>query len=145
RYYADLVEKLTMLSLREVDSRAVPDRLELTAEAKAAWLTWYDEWAQVQAAAPAALAAAYSKIEGAAARLALVHHVVSEVAEGRDATAPVSLPAMQCGIRMARWFGRETRRIYAALKESDAQQQLRQLYARVKAMGGSVTARDFHK
>ena len=74
--YHDLLDKL-----RGLEFDAHPDRgrgphvLKLSADGKAAWVAYYDAWAKEQSAVEGELAAAYSKLEGYAARLALLHHV----------------------------------------------------------------------
>jgi len=83
--YENLLVALRDLQMdkgRDGDREPFPVRM--TPEAKAAWVRFYGEWAQAQANVEGELAAAYSKLEGYAARLALLHHVVSHVGRGDD-------------------------------------------------------------
>jgi hypothetical protein len=143
--YDDLVGRLAILPMRDAGGRPAPDRLELSGPAKASWVRWYAEWAERQYDALPAQAATYSKIEGVAARLALLHHVCSEVAAGRDGTARVTADSMDAGIRLARWFARESGRIYSLLRLDDAQRETRELFEWVKKRGGSVSAKELQR
>lgn len=136
--YRTLIERLAALQMVDHDGRRFADRLEMTNPAKAAWVRWYDEWAEVQAEADDERQAAYSKIEAVAARMALVHHVASEVALGRDAKSRVPLTSMECGIGLARWFAREVGRIYATLRESGTQKETRKLLEWLQGRGGAL-------
>ncbi len=95
------------------DGEKEPFAVRLTPEAKAAWVAFYGEWAKEQATVDDELAAAYSKLEGYAARLALLHHVVSRVGDMEDCQ-PIETVSIEAGAALVRWFGYEMRRIYAA-------------------------------
>jgi hypothetical protein len=142
RDYADLVGRLVGLAMRRVSGRVLPERLPLTEDAKQLWVPWYNEWGQEQNAAEGEQLATYAKLEGASARLALIHHVCTEAAAGGDATAPVSAASLQAGIDLTRWFAREARRIYAMQRESEGQKVTRSLCEWIASRGGGVTARD---
>ena len=49
---------------------------------------------------------------------------------------------MQAGITLARWFGNEWRRLYAAMIETDDDRAGRRLVELIQCKGGSVTLRD---
>jgi hypothetical protein len=59
------------------------------------------------------LAAAFSKLEGYAARFALLHHDVSRVARGQDELVPVERESVEAGVTLCRWFSTEARCIYS--------------------------------
>ena len=86
-----------------------PIVIGLTPTATEAFVEFYGAHAQEQVAASGALAAMLAKIEAYAARLALIHHVVS-VGTG-SWIEPASIEA---GVTLARWFAREARRIYGS-------------------------------
>jgi hypothetical protein len=87
-----------------------------------------------------------AKLEGYGARFALLHHVVTEVAAGRDALAPVGPESVQAGIDLAGWFAAEARRIYFVLAESDDEREERELEEWVRGRPASrCTARDLQK
>src|SRR5262249_7493194 len=87
----DVLERLQHL-LRDLVGKVKPEDvikrkpvvLSLTAGGKALWVEWFNEWGAVQDAAEGDLASAYAKIEAAAARLALLHHVVGWTAAGES-------------------------------------------------------------
>jgi hypothetical protein len=84
-------------------------------------------------------------LEAYAARLALVHHVVSRVSRGEDDCDPVEPVSVEAGITLARWFGNEAERVYAVLAESAEARAARQLVEYLRQHGGEATARDLHK
>lgn len=131
---------------KDLDGDPTPVNLELTEGAKAAWVAFYEEHAQEQAELDGAELAAWSKLEGCAARLALIVQLI-RVASG-DETADenrVDEISIDAGVRLARWFGYEARRVYAALGETGGQQQRRELAELVRQMGGSVAVRDLRQ
>jgi hypothetical protein len=139
--YHDLLEALHCLEFDRRRGEELPHVLKLSAEAKAAWVAWYNGWAQEQAAVEGELAAAFSKLEEAAARLALLHHVVTRVARGGDDLVPVEAPSVEAGATLARWFAREARRVYATLAETEQDRNTRRLVEFIAGRGGSITAR----
>ncbi len=58
------------------DGNDIPFDLPLSRPAKTAWVEWYNSHAQEQAELTGDLAAAWSKLEGYAPRLALIIHLV---------------------------------------------------------------------
>src|SRR5262249_52533889 len=103
--YRELVEGLTKLEMgTDGDAASEPLALALTPEAKAVWVAFYNRFAQRQAEVEGDVAAAFSKLEAYAARLALVHHVCESVIAGGDATAAVGAPSVRAGIALAEWF-----------------------------------------
>ena len=78
--YARVIAALAVLPLdRDSSGDEGPFALRLTPEAKELWVAYYNEWAERQAALDGPAAAAYAKLEGGAARLALLHAVVGQV------------------------------------------------------------------
>jgi hypothetical protein len=87
------------------------------------------------------LAAAYGKLEGYAARFALLQHVVSRAARGADDLVPVGKESVEAGVALCRWFARESRRIYATLAESSEESDTRRLVEFLQSRGaGSPSA-----
>ncbi|MBX3404148.1 MAG: DUF3987 domain-containing protein [Phycisphaeraceae bacterium] len=128
--------------LLEPDCR--PRLVRLADDGKAAWVRFYNEHATEQAELSGDLSAAWSKLEGYAARLALVVHLTRWAAG--DATlrdpARVDEASIAAGVVLARWFGDEARRVYAILSESDDDRETRRLVEWIERKGGTVTARD---
>jgi hypothetical protein len=138
----DALGDLQMDKSRDGDREPFPVRL--TPEAKTAWVRFYTEWAKAQANVEGELAAAYSKLEGYAAHLALLHHVVTNVGRGEDDCQPVEPTSIQAGVTLAQWFAYEVRRIYAALAEPEDARQTRRLIEFIRSHGGRMTARRLH-
>jgi hypothetical protein len=121
-----------------------PVPLLLTEEARSLWIDHYNSWAQLQAGADGEEAALLSKLEGGAARLALIHHVVECVARGENAESPVGAESISAGIALARWFYAESIRIYSALRETEGERATRRLIEFLRRHG-PITARLLHK
>src|SRR5262249_3393377 len=78
--YHRLVKDLAELEPRtDEDDVPYPVTLGMTDEAKSEWVRFYGRFAAKQAETEGELAAAFSKLEGYAARLSLVHHVCQSV------------------------------------------------------------------
>jgi hypothetical protein len=117
--WESLLGKLRLLSLDKDDNEEPePFALTLTAPAKEAWITFYNEWAARQAEVEGELAACLSKLEAYAARFALIHHVVSQVAQGLDDCDRIEPASIEAGVTLAKWFADEAERVYAVFAES---------------------------
>lgn len=121
-----------------------PRLVTLADDGKRAWVAFYDQHAGEQVNLSGDLSAAWSKLEGYAARLALVVHLTRWAAG--DATlrdpARVDEASIAAGVALARWFGNEARRVYAILSESDDDREARRLVEWIERKGGTVTVRD---
>ena len=89
-------------------------------------------------------AAAWSKLEGYAPRLALVFHLIRHAADDPSAvdSRRVDLQSMEAAIRVTRWFAREALRVNAMLLESPTDSANRRLVEWIERKGGAVTVRD---
>ncbi len=139
-----LFDRLRELGPNECEDRFEPVTVRLTAEAKAAWVEFYNTHAEEHADLTGDLSAAWSKLEGYAARLALVVHFVRWAAEDPTLSTPDAIDeaSVASGITLSRWFGHEARRVYAMLSESDEDGDRRQLVELIRRKGGSVTPRE---
>jgi hypothetical protein len=145
--YEELI--LGLLGLQGAENQGgevVPLAVGLSAEAKGVWEEFYNKWADKQLAAEGELAAAYSKLEAYGARLALVHHVVTQVTQPpvNQAVKPlerVSAASVQAGCALAWWFAHEVDRIYTMFGETGQDRLRRQLVEFIRGQGGRVTAR----
>jgi hypothetical protein len=128
----------------ELDPDYRPRVVTLSADGKQAWVKFYNEHAGEQVNMSGDLSAAWSKLEGYAARLALVVHL-SRWAAG-DATlqdsAKVDEASIAAGVVLARWFGDEARRVYAILSEDDDARETRQLLELIRRKGGEISGRE---
>jgi DNA polymerase-1 len=144
--YENLFDRLAALDFdTDEDGHHAPFVLGMSADAKAAWVDFYNAWAREQAAVEGEMAAAYSKLEGYAARLALLHHVVTCVGLEVDDRREIGPVSIQAGIRLCRWFAQEARRIYTTLSESEEERETRRLVEFVQSRGGQITARELQK
>ena len=120
-----------------------PRVLRLDDDAMRAWVRFYDEHAAEQAELTGDLSAAWSKLEGGAARLALVVHLTRWAAgDGKAPPGPVDAESIAAGFVLARWFGNEAKRVYAVLSESDDDREARRLVELIRRKGGSVSGRE---
>lgn len=143
RTYATMIRSLLGLAMdADTNGRPAYRVLDLDQEARAVWVPFYDRIQDQKAEADSDIAAVLAKLEGYAARFALIFHVATEVWAGRDATSPVSADAVRSGIELANWFANEARRIYAILGESESDRDRRELIEWVRSRGGRCSARD---
>lgn len=126
------------------DGESRPLLVRLSGDAKAAWKAYYNAHAVEQANLIGDMAAAWSKLEEYAARLALVIHFTRWAASDPNLTRPdiVDAASMDAGIVLAKWFKHEARRVYAMLDESDAERDQRRLDDWIGGKGGTVTPRE---
>ena len=123
-----------------------PIDIPLSPDGKKAWVDFYNAHAKTQSAEEGALAAAFSKIEGYAARLALIVHLIRCAADDPAVNLDtIDRESVETGAAMARWFCYEAERIYAMFCESAENADLRRLVEWIESRGGSVTARDLQR
>src|SRR5690606_33410788 len=129
------------------DGDAQPVIVPLSGDGKAAWVDFYNAHGQEQADLAGDLSAAWSKLEGYAARIALVVHLVRWAAgDSTLANADaVDTDSIAAGVKWSRWFGNEARRAYAILSESDEGRGRRRLVELIGRKGGSVTVRELQQ
>ena len=134
----DLFSRLLKLDFAgSAEGEPEPYILPMTPDAKSAWVVFFEEHAEETAALTGDLAAAWSKIECYAARLALL----AALCRTPEATT-VDIHAMQTGIVLARWFAYEADRVYQILAESPDQAERRRLVELIERKGRSITVRD---
>lgn len=143
RAYGAMVEKLYGLDMPEDEHRTpLPRALALDEHAGQLWAEYYNGLNQDMAGQDERARAMLAKLEGAAARLALVVHL-GRVTGGEDAPANViDGESLSRGIALAKWFRREGERVYLRLAEGDDDRDARQLLDLVRHKGGSVSGRE---
>jgi hypothetical protein len=116
----------------------------LTPEAKTTWKAYYNTHADEQADLAGDLAAAWSKLEEYAARLALVVHFTRWAADDSTlgSAEVVDATSMAAGIKLATWFKGEALRVYALLGETDDDRDQRRLVEWIGRKGGEATPRE---
>ena len=121
-----------------------PVVIGLTTEGRRAWIDFYNAHAEEQAELTGDLSAAWSKLEGYTARLALVVHFVRWATGDKILATPdaVDEASIAAGVELSRWFKREARRLYAMLGESEEDRQHRRLVELIRRKGGSATPRE---
>ena len=121
-----------------------PVEVSLTDEARGAFAAFVNQWGQKTCKAGERSAAAFSKLEGYAARFALIHHLV-RVTAGEIPDGPVGLESVEAGVGLARWFADESERVYAMLGEDEPTRELRELAESIDRRGGRISARDLQR
>lgn len=141
---ATIIQRLFELKPRFDDEvEFEPELARLAPDGKEVWIEFYNQHAQEQVDLDGDLSAAWSKLEGYAARLGLIVHLVRWAA--RDPTLEdvdeVDAVSVGAGVQLSRWFGREAKRVYAMLSETDEQREDRRLIEWIYRKGGQVTVR----
>jgi len=126
------------------DGKVEPVLVRLIPDAKNAWTGYYNRHAAEQAELTGDVAAAWSKLEEYAARLALVIHFVRWAAGDLTLASENSLDAdsMKAGITLIEWFKHEARRVYTMLDESDVARDKRRLVEWIGNKGGIASPRE---
>jgi hypothetical protein len=124
------------------DGELRPVLVDMTPEAKAAWITYFNSHAVEQADLTGDLSAAWSKLEEYGPRLALVIHSIRAASNDCADHLVLDVVSMAAGIRLAEWFKHEARRVYAMLAETDTERDNRRLEEWIDRKGGSVTPRE---
>jgi DNA polymerase I-like protein with 3'-5' exonuclease and polymerase domains len=145
KQYEALLRRLLDLQMdKDACGDKVPFVVKLTPEAKAAWVAFYGEWAKRQAGVGGEMSACLSKLEGIAARLALLHHLVTHVEDLTDCD-PIEPVSIEAGVTLAAWFAYEAERIYTTIRESDEDRQTRRLIEFIRSHDGKITSRQLHR
>ena len=133
----ELFEELWLLPSEPHDGDRRPKLLPLDRKAKAVFVDFYNECGAVSVEAGEHEEAAWCKLTGYAARLALV----GQLARNPQAEV-VTGDVMQAACELARWFGNEAVRIYSELAESQEQKEQREFCEFIERRGGAVSVRD---
>ncbi len=131
----------TLYSLTVPD--AGPMSLPMTHDGEVAFQSFFDRHANRQSEASGAVASMLAKIEAAAARLALIHHVCRQA--GDEPTLPHAIDAtsVEVGIGLAEWFADEWLRVYQSTVGGASQRDHdRELLSWIESQGGEVAVRD---
>ena len=146
--FARLLGRLYSLkSAVDEDLNPVPVYIGMTPNAKRLWVDFYNAHGLEQVDLSGDLSAAWSKLEGYAARLALIIHLARWAAEDATLEHPdrVDADSMRRAVALVEWFKQEARRVYGLLNETDEDRESRRLVEWIKQKGGSVTARQLQQ
>lgn len=126
------------------DGEPAPRLVPVSPEGKRVWIRFVNEHGADQAERVGDEAAAWSKLEGYAARFALVIHQVRAAAGDPTLADPevVDEASIAAGVKLVRWFVGEAERVYANLTASDEDRERARLVEWIRGKGGSVTVRD---
>lgn len=147
RQYADLFSDLLNLSPRidPVTGSRDPVTLTWSPEAKICFVNFVNSHgAEMRGFKSDRLKSAWSKLEGQAARLALLFHCVREAylpSPGESANT-ISADTLDAALEWIEWLKNETRRIYYTLTHQGDARQADKLITFARRNGGSITARD---
>ena len=121
-----------------------PKSLTLSPSARRAYEMFYNENAIELCTASGAVASMLSKNEAVALRLALVVHVVRQAGDEPTLKDVVDLESMNSGIVLARWFSRESRRVYSTLLHDSIGKTTgaSSAYEWIRNQGGSASLND---
>lgn len=123
-----------------------PIDIPLSADGRRAWVRFYNFHARQQADLTGELAAAWSKLEGYTARLALIVHLVRAATDDNTVdTTAVDAQSILAGVALAEWFGNEAKRVYQTFGESDDDRDRRQIVELIQRKGGAITARQLRQ
>jgi hypothetical protein len=140
-----LVNDLLALEMGQDDEgEPVPIDVPLSVDGKTAWVAFYNAHAAEIAKLHGDLAAAWSKLEGYAARFALLVHLVRLVS-GESVLFGVDEHSVAAGVTLARWCADEAARVYAVIGgdvESPEAREQRELVRIIQAHGGAITTRE---
>jgi len=145
--YADLFCDLLKLT-PQIDpetGRREPVILKFSPEAKTRFINFVNaHGAEMRGFKSDRLKSAWSKIEGQAARLALVFHCVREayLTSPGDNVNTITADTLDTALAWIEWLKNETRRIYYTLTHKGDTRQADKLIAFARRNGGSITARD---
>lgn len=120
-----------------------PKSLRLSRDGLDAWEVFFRRHADRQMEAKGVEASMLAKIEAAAARLALIHHVCRQAGDEPTLGHDVDAQSVNVGIALAEWFADEWQRVYDSTvggtpnRDHDAE-----LLAWIEAQGGKVAVRD---
>jgi hypothetical protein len=135
--FGDLIGRLC--DLRKGINPSAPMTVQLSDDAMRLWADFYDEHDAAGRATTGALRSALTKLGGACARLALVHHEVL-VQLGTTPPGEVQAASMEAAITITRWWRHETRRIYAELHHATDLDKLVPLLEFLRKHPGSTAA-----
>jgi hypothetical protein len=119
-----------------------PALVRMTPGAKATFTAFYDAHAAEQATLSGDLVSVWSKLEEAAARLALIIHLAAWATGEEIESDVLDEASMTAGIELSRWFGNEAKRIYSVLDESEEDTERRSVLSLAERKGGAITSRD---
>jgi len=128
------------------DGQPAPLDLKLNPAGKSAWIRFYNRHAKEQAELTGELAAAWSKLEGYAGRLALIVHLCRFAADDPSLDPDhIDAQSIEAGVTLVEWFGNEARRVYRTFDENEEDRDCRQLIELIERQGGQISTRELQR
>jgi hypothetical protein len=125
------------------DGEPCPADIPLTSDAQAEWIQFQNAHATQQVAlADDDDQAAWAKLRGYAARLALVIHCIRQAAGEQLDPWRIDAKSIRAGIGMEGWFRQEAKRVYDLFASDPEESDRDGLIAWIERRGGSTTVRD---
>jgi len=141
--YADLIDGLFALEPLATEDGPAPKPYTLDKAAKGVWVEFYEENAAAMLERSEFERSAYAKLEGYAARFALIFAAVREtVTQGAVFDGVVNADEMSRAVELARWFRGGVTDLYAGLRVPEDTLQVLDYISR---RGGAVTVRDLQR
>jgi hypothetical protein len=137
--YATMIDRLLSIP---VDPEAEPPASTLTPDAERVWGVYFNDLNATVDLSDEHTRSMLSKLEGGAARLALVVQLGRWASGESVDPARIDAESMTRGVTLARWFTAEASRVYAMMNESEGDRADRDLVNFIKRKGVSVTKRD---
>ncbi len=144
--FVRVMEGLYGLRHELVDGRQESQVVRLSMAAEELFVAFYERHGRELIELTGDLAAAWSKLEETAGRLALIFHEARLAAGERINSGEIDAATMAAAIELVGWFKHETRRVYRLLAETAEDRATRQSGERlevfVAGQGGTVAVRD---
>ena len=139
-HYEDLVRSLYDLQPEMIQDRPEPVLLELTPDARALWRQFCNEHAEARHDFSGGMRSAWSKLEGYAARIALLVHCI-RLAGGEQGISEreVDLLSLKPAVGLSSWFAHEAARLYDVLGVAKDESEETSLIRWIQQRGGVVT------
>lgn len=146
RHYAAMIAELLSIPLsRDAEGHPNPALIELSPEAKALFALFVNEHGTyTKSIENKALRYHYAKLEGIAARFALIFYLCDGATSQPLESTGMGARHVLAGIALARWYGREARRVYDGF-HSEAEQEKHDLLELIRDHGGEITVREMRR
>lgn len=141
--YVRIVEILSDIQFVPGDNgELMPGLVDLSPDAKHRFAQFVNEYGAENADVDEALTASFAKLEGYAARFALVLHLTRWAAGEQVDPNICDLASIEAGVALSRWFTNEARRVHGLLTETGGELERRKLIDWIHRHGGRTTASD---
>jgi hypothetical protein len=143
RHYHAMIDALLAIPLlQDAEGRVDPAMIKMQPAAAEYFANFVAEHGrQTASIRNAALRYHYAKLEGVAARIALIFYLCDAATQQVTGEPGVQWRHIVAGVAVARWFGREATRVYEGI-DGAAEREKRDLLEEIRANGGTITVRE---